>query len=86
MGWCRTFFAILILLASQPAAGAPLPSVTLELLADGLNAPIFLVETPDGSGRRIVGEQMGLAYVMDRNRKLVEPPFLDLREKIVPLL
>ena len=71
---------------SVGAAETPAPAVALELVAEGLNAPIFLVAPPDGSGRRIIGEQMGLAYVLGTDGKLLTEPFLDLRQKIVPLL
>jgi len=72
--------------AALPGRAGTAAKVSLELIAEGLNAPIFLVEPPDGSGRRIIGEQMGLAYVLDAGGKLGKEPFLDLRQKIVPLL
>ena len=45
-------------------AGAPLPEVAVELLAAGFSAPVFLVAPDDGSGRRFVGEQAGVIYVV----------------------
>ena len=89
MRLCLTFIAAFIWIAGQSVAtgaGADQLKVQLELIADGLNAPIFLVEPPDGSGRRIIGEQMGVAYVLGTDGKLQKQPFLDLRDKIVPLL
>ena len=56
--------------AALPGRAGTAAKVSLELIAEGLNAPIFLVEPPDGSGRRIIGEQMGLAYVLDDGGKL----------------
>ncbi len=80
-------FALCI--AGQPAAAAapePLPAVALELVAEGFNAPIFLVAPPDRSGRRFIGEQMGVVYVLTAEGKRLETPFLDLRDQMVALL
>ncbi len=80
--------AVLFLCAQTAMASspAPLPAVKLELVAQGLNAPLFLVAPPDGSGRRIIGDQIGLAMVMDRDGEILETPFLDLRDVLTPLL
>lgn len=71
-----------------PPANAhePLPEVALKLVADGLNAPIFLVAPPDGSGRRVLGDQIGIAYVLTADGKRLETPFIDLRDQLTPLL
>jgi hypothetical protein len=57
----------------------------LKLMTEGLGAPIGLVPIPDGSGRLLVAEQAGLIQLIDRDGKKSGQPFLDLREKIVPL-
>ena len=62
------------------------PAVRLQLVVEGLNAPLFLVAPNDGSGRRIVGDQIGLAMVLMPDGKLAEKPFLDLRKDLTPLL
>ena len=74
--------------ASVPAAAAPapLPAVGVELVAEGLNAPVFLVAPEDRSGRRFVGEQAGLVFVVTAEGQRLEPPFLDLRDRMVTLL
>jgi len=64
----------------------PLPEVALELVAEGLNAPIFLVAPPDESGRRVVGDQIGVAYVLSADGEQLEKPFIDLRDRLTPLL
>ena len=89
MPWFFLFIVLTLCHAGQPAAAktpAPLPKVDLELVAEGLNAPIFLLSIPDGSGRRVIGEQMGLAYVLTTQGELRQQPFLDLRDAMVPLL
>jgi hypothetical protein len=58
----------------------------MELNAEGLNAPIFLVSPLDDSARRIVSEQIGVAYVLMHDGQRLTPPFVDLRAKMTPLL
>jgi glucose/arabinose dehydrogenase len=67
-------------------ARAPLPEVAVELVVEGLNAPVFLVAPEDGSGRRFVGEQAGEVFVVTAEGERLEPPFLDLRDRMVTLL
>ena len=67
-------------------AGASLPEVAVELLAAGFSAPVFLVAPDDGSGRRFVGEQAGVIYVVTAAGTRLETPFLDLRDRMVTLL
>jgi glucose/arabinose dehydrogenase len=76
------------LAASSGAACADqaLPAVALELLAEGFNAPVFLVAPDDGSGRRFVGEQAGAVYVVSADGQRLAAPFLDLRDRMVTLL
>jgi glucose/arabinose dehydrogenase len=73
-------------LPTTTTAREPLPEVALELVVDGLNAPIFLVAPPDGSGRRVIGDQIGIAYVLSVDGKQLETPFMDLRDRLTPLL
>ena len=90
-GWVRQVCALLVAMsfafaALRPIAAAetnPTSTLGLKLLADGLGAPIALLSIPDGSGRLLVAEQAGLIHLLDQNGN--RSPFLDLREKIVPL-
>jgi glucose/arabinose dehydrogenase len=84
-------FSIVIALASAGhpgSAGArePLPEVAVELVAEGFNAPVFLVAPDDRSGRLFVGEQAGQIYVINADGERLEAPFLDLRDRMVTLL
>jgi glucose/arabinose dehydrogenase len=86
---------IISLLVALLALNSPRPSMAgetnaasnigLKLIAEGLNAPIVLVSIPDGSGRLLVADQAGVIYLLDRDGKTSEQPFLDLRGKIVAL-
>ncbi len=57
--------------------------VNLDLVAEGLTAPLVVVESPDNSGRIFVVDQGGQIYIIkDGNR--IATPFLDISSKIVP--
>jgi glucose/arabinose dehydrogenase len=60
-------------------------NIGLKLLVEGLGAPIALAAIPDGSGRLLIAEQAGIIHVVNQDGKKSEQPFLDWREKIVPL-
>ena len=81
--------ALALCFAGQPAiarAREPVPEIVLELVTDGLSAPIFLVAPRDGSGRAILGDQIGIAYVLTGDGTRLETPFIDLRDRLTPLL
>lgn len=61
------------------------PVVGLQLLAEGLTAPVALAAPDDGTGRLFVVDQIGIIYLIDSTDTLVNTPFLDLRSKIIPL-
>jgi glucose/arabinose dehydrogenase len=72
-------FGLSVLLA-LPAVGQE-----LRLLAEGLTAPIDLVEALDGSGRLFVLEQRGVVRVIEADGGLAPEPFLDLTHRLLPL-
>ncbi|MFA5070825.1 MAG: PQQ-dependent sugar dehydrogenase [Candidatus Pacearchaeota archaeon] len=61
-----------------------LDSISFELIAEGFNSPVKLVESPDGTGRLFVVDRIGIVKIIQGN-ETVEEPFLDLREKLVEL-
>ncbi len=69
------------------ALAAPATSQTLglELLADGLTAPLHVEDAPDGSGRRFIVQQDGVVRALGKGDKLDPEPFLDLRARMLPL-
>ena len=73
--------------ASLALAALTLPARALELrpIAEGLTAPIDLVDPGDASGRLFVLEQHGLVRVIDANGNLAQEPLLDLRTRMLPL-
>ena len=76
---------------APPTPGSPVPpdsaSVGLLMVADGLVAPVALLEPPDDSGRLFVVDQIGLISIIaaDAISGRKPAPFLDLRDRIVPL-
>ncbi|HEX4985372.1 MAG TPA: PQQ-dependent sugar dehydrogenase [Burkholderiales bacterium] len=57
----------------------------VELLADGLTAPLHLEQPDDGSGRTFVVQQDGLVRVLRADGTLAPEAFLDLRPQLLPL-
>lgn len=63
----------------------PPSSVALTMVAEGLTAPVTLVEPPGAAGRRLVVDQIGLIRVLASDGNLLAEPFLDVRSRLVPL-
>ncbi|MFL5739088.1 MAG: PQQ-dependent sugar dehydrogenase [Flavisolibacter sp.] len=57
----------------------------LQLIADGLVAPLSVVEAPDDSKRLFIVDQAGKIWILPPNGTLSTTPFLDLSGKIVSL-
>lgn len=75
--------AVLALAGAQDVGPAPFTDFGLELVAEGLPSPHYLV-SPPGDARMFVLDQTGLIYVIEGGELLAEP-FLDVSEKLVPL-
>ena len=58
---------------------------SLDLIAEGLTAPLALAEAPDGSGNLFIVDQVGVIKVVTPGGEMQEEPFLDLKDKIVTL-
>jgi glucose/arabinose dehydrogenase len=82
-------FAVLLVsalaLRGQSATGDPFV-VGVRQVAAGLTAPVALVEPPDGSRRLFIVDQLGLIRVLLPNGQLLPDPFLDVRDRLVPLM
>lgn len=70
---------LVILSASAPAH---CQSLALEPIAEGLTAPLHIEQPADGSGRKFIAQQDGIVKVLDRNNKILDEPFLDLRPRM----
>ena len=76
----RPTFAAPVTQAEPPVA------VELQLVAEGLTAPLLLTSATDGSGRNFIVDQTGVVYILNAEGELLEQPFLDLRDRMVELL
>lgn len=62
---------------------APPATIGLQLVAQGLVAPVGLVAPPDGSNRLFVLDQVGQIRIIDANGNLLPDPFIDLSVRMV---
>jgi len=59
--------------------------VGLALVAGGFTAPVALASPNDGTGRLFVADLLGVIRIIDADGHLLDPPFLDLTDRIVRL-
>ena len=81
-------FALLLLLCVltvRSRADDSKAFVELKQIADGFTSPLNLLTLDDGSGRLLIGDQIGVVRILNKDGKLAEKPFADLREKMVKL-
>jgi glucose/arabinose dehydrogenase len=60
-------------------------AVGVELVAEGLTAPVALATSNDGTGRMFIVDQAGTIRIITADGQLLPDPFLDLTGLIVPL-
>ncbi len=71
--------------ASITPLGPGKPGILLRKIAGGFSAPMMMAAIPDGSGRTVIVDQIGLVKLMTPDNKISDVPFMDLRERMVPL-
>jgi glucose/arabinose dehydrogenase len=59
-----------------------LQGVSLELVYDGLRQPIALT-APQGDDRLFVTQRVGVIRILDENRQLLDPAFLDITDRVL---
>src|SRR2546426_6301786 len=75
--------ALALLPALLQAASSSAPS--LKQIADGFISPLNLLTLDDGSGRFLIGDQIGVIRILNKDGTLAEKPFADLRSRMVKL-
>jgi len=60
-------------------------SVDLKLVVEDLVSPVAVIESPNESGKLFIVDQVGEIRIYDPQKGLLENPFLDLKDKIIPL-
>ncbi len=71
-----------------PTEAPPAPLevfVNLEVVAQGLTAPVALADPDDGTGRLFVADQIGLIRAIAPGEGLPPAPLLDIRDRLVAL-
>jgi glucose/arabinose dehydrogenase len=61
-------------------------TISLEIVAEGLTAPLVLTAPNDGTKRRFIVEQIGRIQILMPDGTLHPDPFLDLQSKLVRLV
>ena len=59
--------------------------VDIQLVADGYESPLGVVDAGDNSKRLFVIDQPGRIWIIDKHGNKVATPFLDLRSKVIAL-
>lgn len=72
------------LLAGLSAPADAAVKIKLEPYVSGVNTPLAMVQ-PNGDQRKFVIEQWGRVRIIDADGSLLAEPFLDIRNRIVPL-
>src|SRR5438552_2628101 len=77
--------ALALILAPTLLHAGSSSSPSLKPIADGFTSPINLLTLDDGSGRLLIGDQIGVIRILNKDGTLAEKPFADLRSKMVKL-
>jgi glucose/arabinose dehydrogenase len=78
-------FTTLTIAVPQRVSAADQPAVAVQQIAEGFVSPLNLVSLPDGSGRLLITDQVGTVHLLNKDGKLDEKLFLDLRSKLTKL-
>jgi glucose/arabinose dehydrogenase len=70
---------------SYTPLGSPQPAISLKKVAGGFAAPMMIATPDDGTGRIFVVDQIGVVKIIDVNGTVLPDPFLDIRDRMVPL-
>jgi glucose/arabinose dehydrogenase len=83
---CSSLLAFTTVLFAQSPLSGDSFTARLQEVAAGLTSPVALAEPPDGSRRLFTVDQIGLIRVVLPNGQLLAEPFLDVRDRLVPLM
>ena len=78
--------AVVLAAAMLQASPANAVELRLDLVTDGLTAPVDLVEPEGWGGRKLIVDQAGLVHMIEASGQRLDRPFLDLRERMPTLL
>src|SRR3954470_428949 len=81
---CISFSWLLSLSAAETQPETQ-PLAQLKQIADGFTSPLNVISLNDNSGRLLIGDQIGVIKILNKDGTVAEKPFADLREKMVKL-
>lgn len=67
---------------TDPSTLPPLQGVVLELVFDGFRQPTVLT-APTGDERLFVAQRVGVIRILDRDREMLDPAFLDITDRVL---
>ncbi len=71
--------------ASYTPLGSHQPNISLENVAGGFSSPMMIAVPADGSKRMAVVDQIGVVKIVTPDKKVLDVPFLDVRDRMVQL-
>ena len=74
-----------VLLLGSMLLAVAVEGATLKMVAEGFTSPTVLTSLADGSGRLLIADQVGTIHVLNKDGKLSDQLFLDLRGKLARL-
>lgn len=83
IGGVWAILALALAPATVLAQDGPPSSIGLQMVAEGLTAPIDLEQPTDNSDRMFIADQTGVIYVMGADGQLLDTPFLDISDQLV---
>ena len=81
----RNLLLLTIITATALPGAAQSIEVGLEVVAEGLTAPLVAIEPPDASGRLFIVDQIGEIRIVGADGSLLDQPFLDISGEMVNL-
>lgn len=84
-GWHRVTAAIVLALLLGVGGVPSRAALALKPFAEGFVSPLALWPLPDGSGRLLVCDQLGTVQVLDKEGKVADKLFLDVRDRLIKL-
>jgi len=79
----RAVAALFLTASFSVAAAETKGGIGLKLVADGFVSPLNLVPLPDGSGRVLIGDQIGLVQLLGKDG--APQTFMDIRDRLTKL-
>lgn len=75
----------LCLFPNGVSLGEEVPVVRLKTFAEGFTSPVAMIPFPDGKGRLLVADQVGIVSIVSKSGRLTGQPFLTLSDRMAKL-